>query len=84
MKIGLDVGSTTLKCVVLDEKEKIVYQEYERHFSRITEKASEMLCRIAGRFPQEPHMRLPFPVQQVWVWRKVWAFRLFRKSTRLV
>lgn len=37
MKIGLDVGSTTLKCVVLDEKEKIVYQEYERHFSRITE-----------------------------------------------
>ena len=76
MKIGLDVGSTTLKCVVLDEKEKIVYQEYERHFSRITEKASEMLRRIAGR--------LPFPVQQVGVWRKVWAFRLFRKSTRLV
>ena len=58
MKIGLDVGSTTLKCVVLDEKEKIVYQEYERHFSRITEKASEMLCRIAGRFPQEPHMQI--------------------------
>ncbi len=58
MKIGLDVGSTTLKCVVLDEKEKIVYQEYERHFSRITEKASEMLRRIAGRFPQEPHMQI--------------------------
>ena len=58
MKIGLDVGSTTLKCVVLDEKEKIVYQEYERHFSRITEKASEMLCRIEGRFPQEPHMQI--------------------------
>ena len=25
MKIGLDVGSTTLKCVVLDEKEKAYY-----------------------------------------------------------
>ena len=58
MKIGLDVGSTTLKCVVLDEKENIVYQEYERHFSRITEKASGMLYRIAEQFPQTPRMQI--------------------------
>ena len=37
MKIGLDVGSTTLKCVVLDEKEKIVYQEYELSLIHISE-----------------------------------------------
>ncbi len=58
MRIGLDVGSTTLKCVVLDEKDAIVYQEYERHFSRITEKAAGMLCRIAERFPQTPQMQI--------------------------
>ncbi len=58
VKIGLDVGSTTLKCVVLDEEENIVYQEYERHFSRITEKASGMLCRIAEKFPQSPRMQI--------------------------
>ena len=46
MKIGLDVGSTTIKCVVLDEGQKIVYQSYERHFSQITQKMSELLTKI--------------------------------------
>ena len=26
MKIGLDVGSTTIKCVVLDDADKIIYK----------------------------------------------------------
>ncbi len=52
MKIGLDVGSTTLKCVVYHGG-ALVYQEYERHFSQIAEKASEMLGRIIKKFPGE-------------------------------
>ncbi|MCI9552538.1 MAG: 2-hydroxyglutaryl-CoA dehydratase [Acutalibacter sp.] len=52
MKIGLDVGSTTLKCVVYDG-DAPVFQEYERHFSQIAEKASDMLGRVAARFPGE-------------------------------
>ncbi len=47
-----------MKCVVLDEQERIVYQEYERHFSRITEKAAQMLRRIAAAFPDEPQMQI--------------------------
>ena len=47
MKVGLDIGSTTIKCVVLDENEKIVYSTYERHFSHILEKAQELLRRMA-------------------------------------
>ena len=35
MKLGLDIGSTTIKCVLLDENEKIIYSSYERHFSQI-------------------------------------------------
>ena len=31
IRIGLDVGSTTLKSVVLDESGAILYQQYERH-----------------------------------------------------
>ena len=45
MKIGLDVGSTTLKCVVYNDKENIVFKKYERHFSQIAEKAGDMLTR---------------------------------------
>lgn len=43
MRIGLDIGSTTIKCVVLDDKEQIVYSQYQRHFSQITEKTTEVL-----------------------------------------
>ena len=37
-KLGLDIGSTTIKCVVLDEDEKIIYRSYERHLSKIAER----------------------------------------------
>ena len=47
MRIGLDVGSTTLKCVVLDDSDNIVYKQYIRHLSQIAEKASAMLRDIA-------------------------------------
>lgn len=53
MKIGLDVGSTTLKCVVLDNKDTIIYRSYERHFSKITQKVHEMLSNIIAAFPTE-------------------------------
>ena len=46
MKIGLDIGSTTIKCVVLDENENIVYKSYERHMSQITQKMTELLLKI--------------------------------------
>ncbi len=52
MRIGLDIGSTTLKCVVFDERDNLVYNEYERHFSMIREKAVEMLGRIKEKFPE--------------------------------
>ena len=50
MKIGLDVGSTTIKCVVLDETDKIVYSTYERHYSHIIEKSGELLRRVADQY----------------------------------
>nr|WP_302595151.1 2-hydroxyacyl-CoA dehydratase [uncultured Cellulosilyticum sp.] len=35
LNLGIDVGSTTIKLVYLDEKGEIVYSRYERHFSDI-------------------------------------------------
>ncbi len=46
MKIGLDIGSTTIKCAVLDENNKLIYSTYERHFSQITQKMGEILTQI--------------------------------------
>ena len=50
MRVGLDVGSTTIKCVVLDDHEEIVYSTYERHFSHILEKSEELLRRVAQQY----------------------------------
>ncbi len=41
--IGVDIGSTTVKVVVLDEKNNILFKAYERHMSKVREKADEML-----------------------------------------
>ena len=36
-KLGIDVGSTTLKTVVLDENNQIIEKSYARHFSKVRE-----------------------------------------------
>lgn len=36
IKVGLDVGSTTIKCVVIDDSDnKMIYESYDRHYSHI-------------------------------------------------
>ena len=49
--VGIDIGSTTIKLVVLDQEKKLVYQNYARHFSEIGAALSanlETLKRIVG------------------------------------
>ena len=53
MRVGLDVGSTTLKCVVLNDKNEILFKKYERHLSRIVEKSVEMLKEVEALFPDK-------------------------------
>lgn len=44
---GIDIGSTTVKVVVLDEMAKVLYQSYERHFAKVREKAVEQLKKAS-------------------------------------
>lgn len=46
MKIGLDIGSTTLKCVVLDDGDNIIYKKYLRHFSKVAAASYELLGEV--------------------------------------
>ena len=50
LRVGIDIGSTTIKMVILDEDSRIVFQQYARHFSdiaaafqNVTAKAQEIL-----------------------------------------
>jgi activator of 2-hydroxyglutaryl-CoA dehydratase/predicted nucleotide-binding protein (sugar kinase/HSP70/actin superfamily) len=49
--VGLDVGSTTVKAIVVDPKEeKILWQDYQRHETKQPEKTLEFLQRIEKEF----------------------------------
>ena len=52
MKIhmGLDVGSTTVKLVVIDEENKILYSRYERHLSDVKKTVEAILKDAYDRF----------------------------------
>lgn len=58
LNIGLDVGSTTLKCAVLDGRGEILYKQYQRHYSQVAEKTIELLHSIKEAFPNEKEMRI--------------------------
>ena len=42
LNIGIDIGSTTVKVVVMEGKE-ILFKRYERHFSQVRQKTGELL-----------------------------------------
>lgn len=46
-RIGIDIGSTTVKVVVLGDDGSLRFRSYERHFSKVREKTCELLRRIA-------------------------------------
>lgn len=46
--VGLDIGSTTVKIVVFDDKGKTVYSRYARHYSRARETALRLLTELAS------------------------------------
>lgn len=51
---GVDVGSKTVKLVVLDDDRALLYESYERHLSNVRETLGYTLARARTRFPDEP------------------------------
>ncbi|MEE3362957.1 MAG: acyl-CoA dehydratase activase, partial [Anaerovoracaceae bacterium] len=50
MKLGIDVGSTTVKVVLLDDDNEILFSRYDRHMSNVLEKASEMMQELYDEY----------------------------------
>ncbi len=51
--LGIDVGSTTVKAVVIDEDNKIIYKSYVRHFAKVKETVLSELEIIKRKFGGE-------------------------------
>ena len=46
MRLGIDVGSTTVKLILLDDSDKIQYSRYERHMSNVFETVVMLLKKL--------------------------------------
>lgn len=53
LSVGIDIGSTTAKVVVL-EGSRVIYEKYERHFSQVREKTKEILSQVRGLVGDRP------------------------------
>lgn len=50
LSAGIDIGSTTVKVVVMDSAHTILFKSYERHMSKAREKTAEILESIKSKF----------------------------------
>ncbi|MDR0672980.1 MAG: hypothetical protein LBF93_04810 [Zoogloeaceae bacterium] len=46
-RIGIDIGSTTVKVVVLDGQGRLLFKSYTRHFSEVRETAARGVAALA-------------------------------------
>lgn len=53
LHIGIDIGSTTIKCVVINERNEILYKNYMRHKSSITKSLITLVKGISDVFNGE-------------------------------
>ena len=53
LRVGLDVGSTTVKIVVFDACRRIVFGKYRRHYSDIRATIFDVLSEALSKFQDE-------------------------------
>ncbi len=78
-RLGIDIGSTTVKIAVLDEQDRLLFADYERHFANIQETLAALLSKAeqklghltvspvitgSGGLSLAKHLSVPF-VQEV-------------------
>ena len=52
LHVGLDVGSTTVKIIVMDENQNTIYKDYQRHFSDTKNTVCNVLENLAKMYPE--------------------------------
>ena len=51
LHVGLDVGSTTVKIIVMDEQKNTIYKDYQRHFSDTKNTVCNVLEDLLKKYP---------------------------------
>ncbi|MCI8394400.1 MAG: 2-hydroxyglutaryl-CoA dehydratase [Bacilli bacterium] len=53
VKIGIDIGSTTVKIIMTDEKGNVIFSDYQRHFSDTLKTVKKLLQDGLKKYPNQ-------------------------------
>ena len=78
-KLGIDIGSTTVKIALMNDKDELLFSDYERHYANIQETLASLLEKVqketgnitvypmitgSGGLTLAQHLEVPF-IQEV-------------------
>ena len=52
LHVGVDVGSTTVKIVVLDSNLNVIFEDYQRHYSDTKNTICTVLESLINKYPE--------------------------------
>jgi predicted CoA-substrate-specific enzyme activase len=59
--VGIDVGSVSLNCIVVDSNKEVVFEfPYRRHFGKIEEEMLDLVARLFEKFGEEQIQSIAF------------------------
>ena len=54
-KLGIDIGSTTVKIAVLDDENNLLFSDYQRHFANIQQTLTDLLTQAKSQLGFSVH-----------------------------
>ena len=54
LRMGIDIGSTTVKVVVIDESKSMLFSRYERHYSEILDTVKKLVTEAYDEIGERP------------------------------
>ena len=61
LHVGLDVGSTTVKIIVMDSNLNTIYEDYQRHFSDTKNTVCNVLENLIKKYPENEKLKKIIP-----------------------
>ena len=77
-RVGIDIGSTTVKIAILDDDDQIIFSAYERHFANIQETLKNIINDAYDTLGE----REILPAD--WQSLTIWIFPLYRRLSVLL
>ena len=77
-RLGIDIGSTTVKAAVLDPAGKLLFSDYRRHFANIQETLADLLSEAREKLGE---ISLSSPAPEDSRLLSIWTLPSVRRSS---